>query len=129
MKRQDALSLELYITLAVLTGIIGVVLLPLAVFPDVPLAMRVVRVATGLLLLIACQRASRVALRRIRARRAARQLRSDPERLREDVLALLQSGRGIAAVRLYREVTGVGFAEAKRQVDRLSAEARRRRES
>lgn len=119
-RREDSLSLELYITLACLTGIVGIVLLATGLFPaDVPLEMRGLRVLTGLLLLVACQRATRETLRRLRAPRTATLSLSDPDRLNEHVLGLLRAGRKIGAIRLYRDVTGVGLAEAKRQVEAL----------
>ena len=37
------------------------------------------------------------------------------------VIELLQSGNQIQAIKLYRELTGVGLAEAKDAVDRLAA--------
>ena len=120
-RREDALSLELYIVLACLTGIVGVVLLALAVFPDQDLGMRVLRVLTGLLLLYAFQHSARVSLHRLRARASLRS-RSDPVRLRQDILALLRAGRRIAAIRLYRDAMGVGLMEARRQVKRIARE-------
>jgi ribosomal protein L7/L12 len=39
----------------------------------------------------------------------------------DDVLALVESGQKIAAIKLYREKTGVGLAEAKGAVEDLEA--------
>ncbi len=123
-RREDSLSLELYITLACLTGIVGVILVALAVFPDVDLGMRILRVATGLPLLFAFQHATRVSVQRLRTRRTTLRLHHHPGRLDEDVLALLRAGRSLAAIRLYRDVMGVGLVEAKRQVELIARESR-----
>ncbi len=120
--REDALSLELYIVLACITGIMGLVLLPLAIFPDVDLGMRVLRVAIALLLLYACHYTGRVALRGLRERRTASPWRSDPSRLDDEVLKLLRDGRRLGAIRLYRDVKGVGLLEARREIKRIVRE-------
>ena len=38
-----------------------------------------------------------------------------------DILALVQNGKKIEAIKLYRERTGVGLAEAKDFIDRLDS--------
>ncbi|MEV5440142.1 ribosomal protein L7/L12 [Streptomyces sp. NPDC052682] len=45
-------------------------------------------------------------------------LRED-EPWRDEVEALVRDGRRIQAIKVYREATGVGLAEAKEAVDRL----------
>lgn len=44
---------------------------------------------------------------------------SSPPATREDMFSLLQEGRKIEAIRLYREQTGAGLAEAKAAVEAL----------
>ena len=46
----------------------------------------------------------------------------DAAGLKAEVLALLEDGHTIAAVKLVRERTGLGLADAKRCVDRLRSE-------
>ncbi|TQL67184.1 LSU ribosomal L12P-like protein [Nocardioides albertanoniae] len=38
----------------------------------------------------------------------------------EEILALARSGKKIQAIKVYREVTGAGLAEAKNEVERLT---------
>lgn len=40
----------------------------------------------------------------------------------EEVLALLREGKMIQAIKVHRERTGMGLAEAKHEVERLKAE-------
>ncbi len=123
-QREDALSTELYITLAVMAGIIGVVLVALAVFPEVDLGMRALRLLTGGLLLYGCYLAAREAIPRLEARRALPLGRSEPGPLQGRILELLRAGRRVAAIRLYRDVMGVGLMDARRQVERIARQAR-----
>ncbi len=47
-----------------------------------------------------------------------------PDNKLAEIKSLLLSGNKIAAIKLHRELTGLGLAESKRVIDRLEAEMR-----
>jgi ribosomal protein L7/L12 len=48
-------------------------------------------------------------------------LRAVDEELQSEILSLVQGGKYIAAIKRYREATGVGLHDAKEAVDALAA--------
>jgi ribosomal protein L7/L12 len=85
-------------------------------FSNTPIVVGVA-VAAGLVLLVTLL--ARASGKKV-AELKARGLYPDRERATEaDVLRLLSAGEKIGAIRLYREMTGLGLKEAKDAVDEM----------